>query len=74
PWAPFADKEEWALVKWLISWVSQTAIDEFLKLPIVTQTQYMHTSFKSKYTLMKAVNKLLHSTEWNLKRINIKKN
>ncbi|KIK32748.1 hypothetical protein CY34DRAFT_27161 [Suillus luteus UH-Slu-Lm8-n1] len=71
PWAPFADEEEWALVKWLISRVGQTAIDEFLKLPI---TQHMRTLFKSKYTLMKAVDKLPHGTEWQLKRINVEGN
>lgn len=36
PWAPFANEEEWHLVKWLIARVGQTAIDEFLKLPIVS--------------------------------------
>ncbi|KAG1852292.1 hypothetical protein DFJ58DRAFT_906413 [Suillus subalutaceus] len=34
PWAPFADTEEWGLVKWLVSRVGQNAIDEFMKLPI----------------------------------------
>ncbi|KAG1789923.1 uncharacterized protein HD556DRAFT_1446500 [Suillus plorans] len=71
PWAPFADEEEWALVKWLISRVGQTAIDEFLKLPIA---QHMRTSFTSKYTLMKSVDKLPHGTEWKLKRINVEGN
>lgn len=37
PWAPFTDEEEWGLVKWLVSRVGHTAIDEFLKLPIVSQ-------------------------------------
>jgi hypothetical protein len=68
-------------------WVGQTAIDKFLKLPIVSgpasvktetylpaQTQHMCTSFKSKYTLMKAVDKLPHGTEWKLKRINVEGN
>lgn len=31
PWAPFADAEEWGLVKWLVSRVGQNAIDEFMK-------------------------------------------
>ncbi|KAG1845205.1 hypothetical protein F4604DRAFT_1884337 [Suillus subluteus] len=35
PWAPFADAEEWGLVKWLVSHVGQNAIDEFMKLPIL---------------------------------------
>jgi len=90
PWAPFADEEEWGLVKWLIARVGQTAIDEFLKLPIVSrhstlqllsrltiiafQTSYMKPSFKSKYTLMKAIDKLPHRTEWKLKRITVEGN
>lgn len=36
PWAPFADEEEWELVKWLMKNVGQTKTDEFLKLPIVS--------------------------------------
>ncbi|KAG2144162.1 uncharacterized protein EDB93DRAFT_1241316 [Suillus bovinus] len=36
PWAPFTNEEEWGLVKWLVSCVGHTAIDEFLKLPIIT--------------------------------------
>jgi len=36
PWSPFASKEEWELARWLMgSGVSQTKIDEFLKLDIV---------------------------------------
>lgn len=34
-WAPFEDKEEWELARWLIQSVGQNRIDEFLKLPIV---------------------------------------
>jgi Plavaka transposase len=36
PWAPFADMEEWSLVKWLVNRVNKTGIEEFLKLPIVS--------------------------------------
>ncbi|KAG1766094.1 hypothetical protein EDD22DRAFT_978596 [Suillus occidentalis] len=71
PWAPFANEEEWVLVKWLIARVGQTAIDEFLKLPI---TGHMKTSFTSKYTLMKAIDQLPRGTEWKLKRITVKGN
>jgi hypothetical protein len=34
----------------------------------------MKTSFKSKYTLMKALDKLPHGTEWKLKRITVEGN
>ncbi|KAG1821369.1 hypothetical protein EV424DRAFT_1472331 [Suillus variegatus] len=71
PWAPFADEEEWGLVKWLIARVGQMAIDEFLKLPI---TGHLKTSFTSKYLLMKAIDKLPCGTEWQLKRIQVKGN
>jgi hypothetical protein len=36
PCAPFDDKEEWELARWLAKQVSQTATEEFLKLPIVS--------------------------------------
>ncbi|KAG2047051.1 hypothetical protein BDR06DRAFT_898131 [Suillus hirtellus] len=68
PWAPFTDEEKWGLVKWLVSCVGHTAIDEFLKLPI---TSRMNTSFSSKYSLLKAINKLPHVTKWKLKKISI---
>ncbi|KAG1760002.1 hypothetical protein EDD22DRAFT_1044069 [Suillus occidentalis] len=68
PWAPFTDEEEWGLVKWLVSRVGHTAIEEFLKLPITSQ---MKTSFTSKYSLLKAIDKLPRATEWELKKINV---
>jgi hypothetical protein len=36
PWAPFVDAEEQDLVKWLVKRVGQNAIDEFMKLPMVS--------------------------------------
>jgi hypothetical protein len=36
PHAPFADEEEWELVKWLMKNVGQMKADNFLKLPIVS--------------------------------------
>lgn len=36
PWAPFKDKDEWELAQFLITEVSQTATDKYLKLPIVS--------------------------------------
>jgi hypothetical protein len=35
PHAPFADEEEWELVKWLMKNVGQSKADDFLKLPIM---------------------------------------
>ncbi|KAG2048204.1 hypothetical protein BDR06DRAFT_976173 [Suillus hirtellus] len=64
-------KEEWGLVKWLVSWVGQNAIDEFMKLPIMSS---LKTSFTNKYTLMKAIDQLPHGMEWQLKRISVEGN
>jgi hypothetical protein len=37
PWAPFASAEEWGLAKWLMtSGLSQSEIDKYLKLSIVS--------------------------------------
>ena len=33
---PFADGEEWDLIKWLFRHVGQTGIDKFTQLPIVS--------------------------------------
>ncbi|KAG1751472.1 uncharacterized protein EDB91DRAFT_1234842 [Suillus paluster] len=71
PWAPFADTEEWGLVKWLVSHVGQNVIDEFMKLPI---TSSFNMSFTSKYTLMKAIDQLPCGMEWQLKRISVEGN
>jgi len=36
PWAPFADKDEWELARWLAKNVNQRATEEFLKMPGVS--------------------------------------
>ena len=36
PWAPFADKDEWELARWLVKNVNQRAAEEFLKMPGVS--------------------------------------
>lgn len=36
PWEPFASREEWGLVQWLMTNVGQGSTDEYLKLPIVS--------------------------------------
>ncbi|KIJ08909.1 hypothetical protein PAXINDRAFT_17990 [Paxillus involutus ATCC 200175] len=68
PWGPFADGEEWELVKWLIRHVGQSGIEEFTKLPT---TRKLQPSFTSNYTLMKAIDKLPQSSEWKLKGVTI---
>ncbi|KAG2145559.1 hypothetical protein BD769DRAFT_1660647 [Suillus cothurnatus] len=71
PWVPFTHAEEWGLVKWLIAWVDQNAIDEFMKLPIMSS---LKISFTSKYSLMKAIDQLPHSTDWQSRRISVEGN
>ncbi|KAF8120405.1 hypothetical protein EV363DRAFT_1407675 [Boletus edulis] len=66
--APFADGEEWELVKWLFRHVGQTGMEEFTKLPMVDR---LNLSFTSKYALMKAVDKLPRSSEWKLKVLTV---
>jgi len=36
PYEPFMDRDEWELAKWLMVDTKQSAIDKFLKLPIVS--------------------------------------
>jgi hypothetical protein len=38
PWTPFKDMEEWELAQFLTKELTQTAIDKYLKLPIVSGT------------------------------------
>lgn len=40
PWAPFEDKDEWELAQWLLLNVGQNATDKFLKLPIVSPSEF----------------------------------
>ncbi|CDO76939.1 hypothetical protein BN946_scf185006.g21 [Trametes cinnabarina] len=66
PWAPFADMEEWELAEWLItSGLSQTAIEEYLKLNITrgrTKPSYM-----TNYTFMQKVDGLpTQSAGWKV--------
>ncbi|EIW78604.1 hypothetical protein CONPUDRAFT_91955 [Coniophora puteana RWD-64-598 SS2] len=72
PWAPFDDGCEWALARWLVTNVGKTAIEEFLKLPIVRQR--LGTSYHSAYTLFKKVDALPHSADWHLKNIEVSGN
>jgi len=37
PEAPFMNREEWELAEWLTKRVNKAAIDEYLKLPIVSE-------------------------------------
>ncbi|TFK82348.1 hypothetical protein K466DRAFT_500481, partial [Polyporus arcularius HHB13444] len=60
--APFADDEEWGLVKWLISEVSQGGIDRFAKLPITRNRTKV--SFKNKKSYFKKIDQLPTGSPW----------
>ncbi|OJT11723.1 hypothetical protein TRAPUB_11785, partial [Trametes pubescens] len=62
PHAPFANEEEWGLVKWLINRTTQTGADEFCKLPITRNRTKL--SFKNKKAFFKKVDKLPAGPEW----------
>ncbi|TFK78229.1 hypothetical protein K466DRAFT_507627, partial [Polyporus arcularius HHB13444] len=62
PYAPFEDEEEWDLVKWLISEVSQGGIDRFAKLPITRNRTKV--SFKNKKSYFKKIDQLPTGSPW----------
>lgn len=41
PWAPFDSRDEWELAQWLLRNVGQNATDEFLKLPVVSSSDFI---------------------------------
>ncbi|KAF9548524.1 hypothetical protein CPC08DRAFT_648414 [Agrocybe pediades] len=61
-WAPFRDKEEWELARWLSARVGHTGIEEYLALPIVQKR--MGLSFNSKYTYLKKLDQLPKGPAW----------
>lgn len=46
-WDPFQNEEEWDLVKWLARNVGQTALDNFLKLELVSDSQQIQARVAS---------------------------
>ncbi|KAI9057363.1 hypothetical protein FKP32DRAFT_1584219 [Trametes sanguinea] len=66
PWAPFADVDEWELARWLVtSGLSQTAIDNYLKLKITTdRTQ---PSYESNHKFFQKIDALpCKSASWKV--------
>ncbi|KAJ3557367.1 hypothetical protein NM688_g1510 [Phlebia brevispora] len=63
PWAPFEDRQEWDLVRFLMaSGLSQQDIDRFLKLEITRQRSSL--SFKDKRAFFQKVDSLPQGPEW----------
>ncbi|KAH9950697.1 hypothetical protein B0H21DRAFT_776616 [Amylocystis lapponica] len=63
-WHPFDTRDEWELAQWLMtSGVSQTAIDEYLQLPITRQRT--QPSFHNKRTFLKKIDSLPQGPGWS---------
>ncbi|KAJ7184817.1 Zn-finger domain-containing protein [Mycena filopes] len=62
PHAPFVDSEEWDLARWLSKNVSQTATDEYLKLPITQQRS--RVSYHNNYAYLQKVDQLPTGPGW----------
>ncbi|KAH9931773.1 hypothetical protein B0H21DRAFT_836254 [Amylocystis lapponica] len=63
-WLPFASKDEWELARWLTTaGVSQSAIDDFLKLPITRDRT--HPSFHNKRTFFQKIDTLPQGPAWS---------
>ncbi|TFK79294.1 hypothetical protein K466DRAFT_463762, partial [Polyporus arcularius HHB13444] len=56
------DEEEWGLVKWLMSEVTQGGIDRYAKLLITRNRTKL--SFKNKKVFFKKIDRLLTGTPW----------
>ncbi|KAH9911451.1 hypothetical protein B0H21DRAFT_829028 [Amylocystis lapponica] len=62
-WYPFESKKEWELARWLMTaGVSQTAIDDYLKLPITRE--HADLTFNNKRTFFKKIDALPQGPEW----------
>ncbi|KAH9980681.1 hypothetical protein BJV77DRAFT_955350 [Russula vinacea] len=70
PWAPFKDKDEWELAQFLVTEVSQTVTNKFLKLPITKNR--MQPSYSSNYTLLKKIDSLPTKPKWNFEIIEVR--
>ena len=57
PHAPFTDEEEWESVKWLMKNVGQTKADNFLKLPIVSDS-FLNCNYMISTVLLQTKNQL----------------
>ncbi|KAJ7779638.1 Zn-finger domain-containing protein [Mycena metata] len=62
PHAPFLDADEWNLARWLSKNVSQTATDEYLKLPITQRRT--RVSYHNNYAYLQKVDQLPTGPSW----------
>nr|VWO99055.1 Uncharacterized protein [Ganoderma boninense] len=69
PYAPFRDRKEWGLAKWLMRRTNQTGADEYLKLEI-TRT-VTKPSFKNKVAMFRKVDALPVGPRWYCDIVNV---
>ncbi|KAJ6452581.1 hypothetical protein C8R45DRAFT_1193590 [Mycena sanguinolenta] len=62
--SPFAGGDEWALARWLLKNVTQTATDEYLALPT---TKKANLSFHNNWTFLLKVDQLPTGPDWTCK-------
>ncbi|KAL6300356.1 hypothetical protein BKA93DRAFT_819505 [Sparassis latifolia] len=61
-WDPFASREEWELAQWLMTaGLSQTAVDDYLKLPL----ERANLSFHNKRAFYQKVDALPQGSSWS---------
>ncbi|KAI1784413.1 hypothetical protein LXA43DRAFT_1101448 [Ganoderma leucocontextum] len=63
PYAPFKNRKEWGLVKWLMRRTNQSGADEYLKLEITREIT--KPSFKNKDAMLRKVDALPVGPIWN---------
>ncbi|KIM69846.1 hypothetical protein SCLCIDRAFT_19625 [Scleroderma citrinum Foug A] len=67
-WAPFHDEDEWELSQFLMKNLSQTKIDEYLKLSSVRKSG---VSFKNVHSFLKHVDSLYSGPGWTCQMIDV---
>ncbi|KAJ8509198.1 hypothetical protein ONZ45_g8605 [Pleurotus djamor] len=68
-WYPYADEEEWEVVRWLTNSVTQADLDKYLKLEHVKA--HGGLSFSSKYQFYKQLDKLPTGPDWHCEVVQI---
>ncbi|KAF8432261.1 hypothetical protein L210DRAFT_3353992, partial [Boletus edulis BED1] len=74
-WGPFANEDEWELVKWLNKNMGQNQADQFLKLNITCTSIEIEShacpSFRNKTEFVNAIDKLPSGVEWQCEGISL---
>ncbi|KAJ8486761.1 hypothetical protein ONZ45_g14559 [Pleurotus djamor] len=68
-WYPYADEEEWEVVRWLTNSVTQADLDKYLKVEHVKA--HGGLSFSSKYQFYKQLDKLPTGPDWHCEVVQI---